>query len=72
MIKVIVEYGPWPDVKRTKIINAAHIEIIEENGKFQMRVLDVTGDECIVYSDDELLENVYVDGENKYRKKARI
>jgi hypothetical protein len=69
---VVIEYGPWTKIKRTKIINAAHIEIIEEDGKFQMKVLDVAGNEHMAYSDDELLENVYVDDENKYSKYVRI
>lgn len=71
MIKVQIEYGTWSDITRTKIINAAHIETIKEDEIFQIYVLDVSGEEHRANSNEELLENVYVDGEVKYRRTTR-
>ncbi len=63
MIKVEIEYKG-----RTKIINAAHIDIKEENGVFDIYVLDVAGEEHRENSANEELEVIYVDEEIKYNR----
>lgn len=68
MIKVQLEYGTWADIIKTVIINAAHIEIMKGDGIFQIYVLDVSGKKYRANSNDELLENVYVDGGVEYRR----
>lgn len=72
MLKVVIEYGPKPDTNRTKIMNAAHVEICQSNEVFEIYVLDVAGEEHMANSTDESLENVYIDGENKFRRRKRI
>ena len=67
MIKVEIEYKG-----RTKIINAAHIDIKEENGVFDIYVLDVAGEEHRENSANEELEVIYVDEEIKYSRRPII
>jgi hypothetical protein len=67
MIKVEIEYKG-----RTKIINAAHIDIKEENGVFDIYVLDVAGEEHRENSANEELEVIYVDEERKYNRRPII
>lgn len=67
MIKVEIEYK-----NRTKIINAAHIDIKEENGVFDIYVLDVAGEEHRENSANEELEVIYVDEERKYSRRPII
>ncbi len=67
MIKVEIEYKG-----RTKIINAAHIDIKEENGVFDIYVLDVAGEEHRENSANEELEVIYVDEEIKYNRRPII
>lgn len=67
MIKVEIEYKG-----RTKIINAAHIDIKEENGVFDIYVLDVVGEEHRENSANEELEVIYVDEERKYNRRPII
>lgn len=67
MIKVEIEYKG-----RTKIINAAHIDIKEENGVFDIYVLDVAGEEHRENSANEELEVIYVDEERKYSRRRII
>ena len=67
MLKVEIKYK-----NRTKIINAANVDIKEENGVFDIYVLDIAGEEHWANSTNEELEVIYVDEERKYNKLHRI
>ena len=71
MIKVQLEHGTWADITRTIIINAAHVDMGKKDNIFEIYAIDVAGEEHRTNSNDELLENVYVDGEVKYQRTTR-